>query len=156
MHKNILILIVLSTTLFSAVNYEEIVYLKDGSEIHGVIIEQVPNQYIKIKSGKNIFVYQIDEIEKITKSEIKESDSYYDNSYEKTKGTEDWYFTFGLGPSLTNNTIFDDSDVSSIGMNILGFYWHNSPKSILGFSISGKGDRYEIPYYYYYSDLIFE
>ena len=39
--------------------------LKNGSEIRGIIIEQSPNEYIKIKSGSNIFVYQIDEIQKL-------------------------------------------------------------------------------------------
>ena len=45
----------------------DVVYLKNGSVIRGMIIEQKPNEYIKIQSGKNIFVYQMDEIDKITK-----------------------------------------------------------------------------------------
>jgi len=49
-------------------NYEEVVYLKNGSIIHGVIIEQVPNYSIKIQTKDgNIFVYKLEEIEKITK-----------------------------------------------------------------------------------------
>jgi hypothetical protein len=49
-------------------NYEEVVYLKNGSVIHGVIIEQIPNISIKIKTyDGNIFAFKIDEIEKITK-----------------------------------------------------------------------------------------
>ena len=50
------------------VGYEDVVYLKNGSVIHGVIIEQVPNQTIKIQiKDKSVFVYSMDEIEKITK-----------------------------------------------------------------------------------------
>ena len=52
-------------------NYEDVVYLKDGSIIHGMIIEQIPNVSIKIKSGQNVFVYKMDQIEKITKEEVK-------------------------------------------------------------------------------------
>jgi hypothetical protein len=49
-------------------NYEEVVYLKNGSVIHGIIIEQIPNISIKIKTyDGNIFAFKIDEIEKITK-----------------------------------------------------------------------------------------
>jgi len=51
-------------------NFEDVVYLKNGSIIHGVIIEQVPNQSIKIKTkDNNVFVYKIDEIEKMTKEQ---------------------------------------------------------------------------------------
>ena len=60
MKKLILILILgLSFTQ----TYEDVIVLKNGSEIHGMIIEEKPNIYIKIQSGDNIFVYQLDEIE---------------------------------------------------------------------------------------------
>ena len=48
----------------------DVVYLKDGSIIRGMIIEQSPNEYIKIKSGENVFVYEINEIEKMIKESI--------------------------------------------------------------------------------------
>jgi hypothetical protein len=49
----------------------DIVYLKNGSVIKGEIIEQVPNQSIKIQtSDGNIFVYNFSDIEKITKETI--------------------------------------------------------------------------------------
>ena len=51
--------------------YEDVVYLKNGGIIRGMIIEQIPNKTIKIETfGKNVFVYQFDEIEKITKEKI--------------------------------------------------------------------------------------
>lgn len=64
-----LILFVFTTTLvFAQSNYQDVVYLKNGSIIRGIIIEQVPNKSIKIETlDRNIFVYQIDEIEKFTK-----------------------------------------------------------------------------------------
>ena len=51
-------------------NFEDVVYLKNGSVIHGMIIEQIPNESIKIQTrDKNIFVYRMDEVMKITKEE---------------------------------------------------------------------------------------
>lgn len=53
--------------------YEDVVYLKNGSIIHGTIIEQVPNESIKIKTKDgNIFVYKMEEIEKMTKEKTDE------------------------------------------------------------------------------------
>lgn len=50
--------------------YEDVVYLKNGGIIRGTIIEQIPNESIKIKTkDRNIFVYKMDEILKITKEE---------------------------------------------------------------------------------------
>jgi hypothetical protein len=54
--------------------YEDVVYLKNGSIIHGMIIEQVPNESIKIQTkDKNVFVFKMDEIMKITKEEVQSS-----------------------------------------------------------------------------------
>ena len=59
-----LIMFVLITTLATAQNnYQDVVYLKNGSIIRGVIIEQVLNESIKIESPEgNVFAYQMDEI----------------------------------------------------------------------------------------------
>lgn len=46
----------------------ETVYLKNGGLVKGEIIEQVPGQSLKVKTKDgNIFVYQMDEVERITK-----------------------------------------------------------------------------------------
>lgn len=51
---------------------EDVVYLKNGSIIRGTIIEQVPNESIKIKTKDgSVFAYKIEEVEKMTKEEIK-------------------------------------------------------------------------------------
>jgi hypothetical protein len=55
---------------YGQINYSDVVYLKNGSIIRGVIIEQVPNQSLKIKTlDKSVFVFKFDEIEKMTKEE---------------------------------------------------------------------------------------
>lgn len=51
-------------------NYEEVVYLKNGSVIRGVIVEQIPGKSLKIKSGDNIFAFTIEEVEKFTKEPV--------------------------------------------------------------------------------------
>jgi len=54
----------------SAQNYVDVVYLKNGSIIRGLVVEQVPNATLKIKTADgSIFVYQMAEVEKITKEE---------------------------------------------------------------------------------------
>lgn len=51
-----------------AQNYEDVVYLKNGSIIRGIIVEQVPNESIKIETRDgNLFFYRIDDIQKMTK-----------------------------------------------------------------------------------------
>jgi hypothetical protein len=68
----IMLFMVLSTVLFAQQNYQDVVYLKNGSIIRGLIIEQVPNQSIKIETmDKSVFVYKIEEVEKITKEQRK-------------------------------------------------------------------------------------
>jgi len=49
--------------------YNDIITLKNGSIIHGRIIEQNPNVSIKVETkDRNIMVYKNEEIEKITKN----------------------------------------------------------------------------------------
>ena len=53
-----------------AQNYTEVVYLKNGSIIKGVIIEQVPNVSLKIKTGDgSLIICQMSDVTKITKEE---------------------------------------------------------------------------------------
>ncbi len=62
-------------------NYEDVVYLKNGSIIHGMIIEQVPGVSIKIKTAdRNVFVFKIEEVEKMTKEEIVKQDDKQSNA----------------------------------------------------------------------------
>ncbi len=70
MKKLLLLLALLMGISFygMAQNYTEVVYLKNGSIIRGLIIEQVPNKSLKIQtSDGSVFSYTIDEVEKITK-----------------------------------------------------------------------------------------
>lgn len=47
---------------------QDVVYLKDGSVVKGIIIEQVPNKSIKLQTADgSLFVYQMDAVEKMSK-----------------------------------------------------------------------------------------
>ncbi len=64
------VLSLISIFSLSAQNYQEAVYLKSGSVVRGTIIEQQPNVSLKIKTADgSIFVYPMNEVEKITKEE---------------------------------------------------------------------------------------
>jgi hypothetical protein len=61
-----------------AQNYQEVVYLKNGSIIKGVIVEQIPGVSLKVKTADgSIFAYSIDEVEKTTKEEITQRTNNY-------------------------------------------------------------------------------
>ena len=65
----IVLLTLTNTTSYSQLQYNDEVYLKDGSFVRGLIIEQKPNQFIKIMTfDKNIQVYSVLEIQSISKS----------------------------------------------------------------------------------------
>jgi hypothetical protein len=67
-YLTLLSFVLIQTVSFGQNNYQDVVYLKNGSIIRGVIIEQVPNKSIKVETAdRNVFVYQMNEIEKLTK-----------------------------------------------------------------------------------------
>lgn len=64
---SIIIVLICCVTAF-AQNVKEVVYLKNGSVIKGTIIEQVPNESLKIQtSDGSVFAYSMSEVQKITK-----------------------------------------------------------------------------------------
>ncbi len=68
---NLCLLLLISMLAYSQNNLEEVVYLKNGSIIRGTIIEQIPNETLKIQTKDgNIFVYKFDEVAKTTKEVI--------------------------------------------------------------------------------------
>ncbi len=61
----------LVSVVASAQTMQEVVYLKNGSVIKGVIIEQTPNVSLKIQTADgSVFAYQMEEVEKITKETV--------------------------------------------------------------------------------------
>lgn len=106
--KSLLIILV---TIYSfnmngqTINYEEVVYLKNGSVIKGVILEQIPNVSLKIKTkDENVFVFKMDEVEKIAKLEIIQKKNDTDETIKmKQKGFSS-INELGANILLSNNT----------------------------------------------------
>ncbi len=68
MKKFILIIIAVTFCLTGySQKYEDVIYLTDGSIVKGKILENVPGQQVKIKSGSSTFLYQPDQIDRIEK-----------------------------------------------------------------------------------------
>ena len=90
----LLLLLIGSVTISVAQSFQEVVYLKNGSVIRGLVIEQVPGVSLKIQtSDGSIFAYQMTEIEKITK----ESSNKNGKNKKGYKGFIDFGYTFGVG-----------------------------------------------------------
>jgi hypothetical protein len=66
---------------------QDVVYLKNGNILKGIIIEQVLNQSIKIQTReKNVFVVKYEEIEKITKEQDESTERLYRRNDLKRNG----------------------------------------------------------------------
>jgi len=123
--------------------YEDVVYLKNGNVIHGIIIEQIPKESLKIKTADNsIFVFKLDEILKITKEELatKNSKPVKVKNLEKKKmgftdileGSFSWSFVKTNsdyeynGHTYPNNSEFDQmNNTLSLGAhNVFGYLFN--------------------------------
>lgn len=66
--------------VFGQTDLEEVVYLKNGGSLRGTIIEQIPNESLKIQTKDgSVFVCKISEVEKITKEKVFISPYYNSN-----------------------------------------------------------------------------
>ena len=166
--RNIIVLIsiilLFSTHAFSQINFNtEVVYLKNGGVIRGIIIEQIPNEKLKIQTKDgNVFVFLYTEIEKITK----EVDPSSSESYKKSKSnltTIDGYkssgyfnateivFGFGVGkiePVTGSGSANYENDNSTIGLRTSHGYQFN-PHFSLGLGIGLEvGKRSALPIFF--------
>ena len=86
-----LVLVLSSVVMFAQSNMREVVYLKNGSVIKGVILEQVQDESVKIQtSDGSIFVYPMADVERITKetveTQVQQSSSYSVNGLMERDG----------------------------------------------------------------------
>ena len=108
MKKSLVLVVFTLITIvsFGQNNYQDVVYLKNGSIIRGVVIEQVPSKSIKIETAdKSVFVYQMDEIEKMTK-EIPPEAKVSNNNSDKKKG----FIGLEMGANIPVGKFADESD----------------------------------------------
>ena len=134
-------LLLFSLIVFSNISYgqnslEDVVFLKNGSIIRGIILEQVPGQTLKIQTkDKNLFVFKFEEIERITKEELHKSIT--DNLIKAEKFKKNGYFFLTeiyFCPAVGNVKITDYYSVkntaSSYGFKIVNGYQLNSQLSL--------------------------
>ena len=99
-YLGLLLFVLIATLVFGQGNCQDVVYLKNGSIIRGVIVEQIRNESFKIETAdSNIFVFQMDEVEKLTKELYQDKDSSSLNSvglYPGYKGVVELGYQIGL------------------------------------------------------------
>lgn len=105
-----LALIVLGNICANAQSLQEVVYLKNGSIIRGTIIEQEPNESLKVQTADgSVFVFKMDEISKITKeTPVK---SVANSSYEEDESPK----SYGWGQAPRYRGFFGDSYILGVG-----------------------------------------
>ncbi len=60
-------------------DYDDVIYLNDGSVIRGVIVEEVPGETYKIEiAGGSVFVFTADEVAEVTRKFAEEKDGVED------------------------------------------------------------------------------
>ncbi len=111
--KNLTLLLVFlcSFASINAQKYTETVYLKNGSMIHGIVIEQIPNESLKLQTQDgSIYVYPINDVAKITK--LMPTSSMQSSSYQLESGYRgfvDLGYSFGVGDYATDRLEFSTS-----------------------------------------------
>jgi len=89
----LLLFVYCGSNILAAQNLQDVVYLKNGSIIHGTIIEQIPNVSIKIeRNNGDVDVVKIEDISKMTKERVAEateaSSTYTSNASNGTAGVQ--------------------------------------------------------------------
>ena len=143
-----------AATLFAQTRYEDVLYLKNGSILHGIIIEQVPNESIKIQTeDRNVFVYKMDEVLKITKEEVpvrKKTREPVTRDNMKKKGYMNILEVI-LGRSLTEDSQIDNAfedPVPSAGLQTVNGYQFNPYLSLgLGIGIHAYTEYVFVPFF---------
>ena len=83
---------------------QDVVYLNNGSIIRGEIIEQIPNQLLKIETADgSVFVYKMNQVKKITKEQITSSN----NTNSGYLGIVDFGYDIGVGNLGIDRLKFD-------------------------------------------------
>lgn len=125
---------------FAQQGYQDAVYLKNGSIIRGIIIEQVPNVSLKIETAdKSVMVYKMEEIEKMTKETVVKEHASPGMKFGSgnNSGIKPGYFgmtNFGYGFGLND---------TSKGLNTLDFETINGFQAFPYFSFGiGTGVKF--------------
>jgi hypothetical protein len=138
----------LISNVFCQNNLQDVVYLKNGSIIRGIIVEQIPNKSLKIQTNdRNLFFFNLEEIEKITKenNEFENSRQLKTSQFKKKGFIAIVEFNFGLGVGKIQRAEYS-GNIGNNETNYLG------GKVSLGYQINehiiaGCGLGYELDTY---------
>ncbi len=126
-------------------NTEDVVYLKNGSILRGIIIEQVPDQIIKIQlKDRSVFALKYEEIEKIVKENLPGDNSNNNSKVTvfKKRGFINWLeinYSHGIG-NVNVQSYTVKNDQFSYGFRTFAGYQFNEHLSLgIGFGI----DKYK-------------
>ena len=140
--KKLLSILLFTPIIIFAQQSEDVVYLKAGSIIRGLIIEQVQNSYKKVQSGQNVFVYQIDEIEKMTKEILRDKTL----SNNPIGGGSSFSFTKGIKSISGNvsyyNFFYDGKDMGT-SLTIapsIGYFLNDNFSANIGLNFTSKNN----------------
>jgi hypothetical protein len=140
-----------STTLKAQVNYSEVVYLKNGSIIHCMIVELVPNETIKIKTVNNdVILFKMDEIEKITREESASMNTQRERVTDENVKTDGFTtmieFVYGNAEASDLVSAYYAFDKPSLGIVTVNGYMFNPHLSVgIGIGIHGYNNIGFIP-----------
>lgn len=118
---------------------EDVVYLKNGGIVRGLIVEQIPGVSIKIKTrDQNVFVYKLDEVERMTKESTSLNNPQnrtYSSSYKEKNPfvAFGWSFLIVGGGQIYNGEY--GKAALQLGTVLTGstlFYLGTSDEAILG------------------------
>ncbi len=123
---------------------EDVVYLRNGAVIRGIIIEQVPDKTLEIKSNdNNYFIFDYNEIQKITK----ENQLTDPTDYKKKGFLSIEEFNYGFGISTINTShgaLVINGDFPTIAIRSINGYQINEMFSAgigVGFEAFLDGDQ---------------
>ncbi len=129
----ILLLFIFSSQKINAQEQEDVVYLKNGSVIHGEILEQNPGESVKIRSAsRDIFVYKMEDVTEIKKEPTPSSKKNFDikeKGYQSVinasllTGNNQYYTVTSL--SLTNVQGYQFKSGLALGIGS-GIEWFNT------------------------------
>ncbi len=133
-----------SHTVDTEKKMEDVIYLKNGAIVRGIIIEQVPNKTVEIKSNdNNYFIFKMDEVQKIAKE-----NRLIDPTDYKKKGflnITEIGFGFGINTINTYRGSFDiNGQPPILGLRTINGYQLNEYFSVglgVGFEAFLDGDN---------------
>ncbi len=136
MRKILFLIFALLVTVFVSAqqnNLIDVVYLKNGSIVRGIIVEQVPNELIKLQTADgSLFVYQTGEIDKIIKEGPITHSSNNMAFNEKKSNQRRGYIGISVGPSFAVGDLSGLPVGAALNLVDFGYLFNDN------FGIAGK------------------